>query len=129
MFMLSQARIHPCEQPDGHEVQHDGIDGVQQQIGQMVAERIEPPKEIIDAEGKPGQRVIVTHVECSEHPSNIRPVKTPVEWIFNNVPIVIPVDKLILQYRIKGDHSEDDEENRDSPLLKTSTPLKRRLPP
>jgi hypothetical protein len=81
---------------------------VQQKIGQMVADRIKAPEEVIDAEGEPGQRLIVTHVKCSEHPLNIRPAKTPVEWIFNNVPVVIPIDKPILQCRIKGDHSEDD---------------------
>ena len=63
----------------------------------------------------------------SEHPSNIRPVKTPVEWIFNDVLVVIPIDKLILQRRIKGGHGQDDDDDRDGPLQKTSTRPKRSL--
>ena len=114
--MTTQAGIHPCEQPHGHEVQHDGIDAVQQQIGQMVAHWIETPDEVIDAKGEPSQWLIVTHVKCSKHPLNIRPVKPPVEQIFNDVLVVIPINKLILGYRIKGGYGQDNDDDGDGPV-------------
>jgi hypothetical protein len=68
-------------------------------------------------------------VESRKHPAKVRPVKTAVEWIFQNALIIIPIDKSIFQGRVKSNDSDGDNENRDNPLAQITVRPARFLPP
>jgi hypothetical protein len=64
----------------------------------------------------------MAHVESREHPADIRPTKAAVMGIFHDVFIVIPVDKLVLQHRIKRSYGEDNDQDWERPLQKPQRP-------
>src|SRR5262245_31568087 len=78
----------------------------------MVAERLHSPKQIIQGEGHPTYRLVVTHVECTEHPANLRPAQTTIKRILYDGSVVVPVDKSILQNRQERRQAQEKDKSR-----------------
>ncbi len=75
-------------------------------IGQMIADGIHPPKKVVETEGNPAERLIMTLVKSGKHPAKLLPAKSAVMRIFHQKLIVVPPDKFVAQRRQKNDESQ-----------------------
>src|SRR5918996_4378105 len=86
-----------------------GSGRMQYEIGQMISNRIHSPKNIVQSQRHPRQWLIMAHVQGRKHPANVGPAEAAEVGIFDDVFIVIPIDKLVLQYRIKRGDGQDND--------------------
>jgi hypothetical protein len=61
----------------------------------MIAESIHAPQQIIQAECKPAERLVMTQVEGRKHPAQMRPGKTSEVLVFNESFQVVPIDEAV----------------------------------
>ena len=66
------------QEPEGHEVEDRRIGGVEEQAGQVIAEGLQAPEQVIHAEGHPGQGDVVAHVKGGPHPAEVGPAEPAV---------------------------------------------------
>ncbi len=94
----------------------------------MISERVHPPKNIIQSQGHPTQWLIMAHVESRKHPAEIRPAEAAIVGVFYDIFVVVPIDKAVLQRRIKRGRRQGNDDDRYSPLEKPSAGFKSSLP-
>jgi hypothetical protein len=71
-----------------------------------MAQGIQSPEGIVYGVRKPGEGMPVRGMECCEHPPHrLRPERLDIR-IFVHIPVIIPVDKIVLEYRKKYKDSE-----------------------
>src|SRR5688572_27198766 len=104
-----------CDEEKNH-----GSGRMQDETGQMISNRIHSPKNVVQSQCHPSKWLIMAHVEGRKHPANVGPAKAAEVRIFDDVFIVIPIDKFVLQYGVKGGDGEDNDDKRDSGLQKTA---------
>ena len=80
---------------------------MKENICQVIAKRIHTPDQIIQAERKPGERLVVTLVEGRKHPAQMRPGKTSEVLVFNESLQVVPIDEAVPQSRGKNDEGHE----------------------
>ena len=85
-----------AQQAHGDQVEDDGVGRVQQEVRQVIAERVEAPYKIVGAERDPGERGIVPEVKRREHPLELGPAEPAVGLIEQKVVLVVPVDEAVL---------------------------------
>src|SRR3989441_1100062 len=101
----------PCQEPTDDEEEDHRIRGVQEEIGQMIPDGIHAPEQVVQAEGHPGQRNIVAQVG-GPHPAEVGPPKPPVVMVVEEISLIVPVHKLVLEHWQEG--GEGDESNQRS---------------
>ncbi len=88
----------PGEESAGHGIEAERGGGVEEQAREVIALRVHAPHDIVGAEGEPGQRNVVTHVESREHPRELGDSQAAIARIIQEIDGVVPVDEAILQY-------------------------------
>jgi len=83
-----------CEKHD-----HKGVHGVENDVGQMIAQRVQSPDGIIKGIGYPCQRVPGTCPDCAEGPLDEVEGRGLQIGVCKDINIVIPIDKCIQQRR------------------------------
>src|SRR5437016_8594495 len=86
----------------------------------MIAEGHQAPKEVVQHEGHPGQGSVVTYVGRGPHPAEVGPTEAAVLRVLDEIVIVVPVHKLIVergQERNDGDESNQDWEKPEDPSV------------
>src|SRR5262249_19074919 len=94
--------------PKREEVEQNRIRRMQDKIGEMVAERVHAPYNVIEPQRHPGKRLVMTHEERGEHPAEISPTEAPEMGVFKVERVVVVIDEAVVEGRIK---SRDAEEN------------------
>ncbi len=111
---LGPADRQPQELPR-HEVEHDGGGGVQQHVGQVIAERVHPPEEVVEAEADPGERDPVSGQGGGEHPAEVRPAEAAECGIVDQVHRVVPVEEPVAEGGPERGHGRERHDHRPSP--------------
>src|ERR1051326_3051319 len=85
-------RKHVGQQPQREEVKQNRIRRVQDKIGEMVAERVHAPYNVIEPQRHPGERLVMPHKERREHPAEISPAEAAEIGVFEVEGIVVVID-------------------------------------
>ena len=102
-------------EPKDQEVERHRIRGMQQEAGEMVTEGVHAPDPVIQAQGHPRQRNIVTHMKCGPHPAEVCPRESPIVGVAEEVQLIVPDQKLVLQHREERSNSERGDQRRRKP--------------
>src|SRR3954466_606458 len=78
----------------------------------MITGRLHAPEEIIDAEGHPAERLIMTHIKCREHPFELRPAEPAIGQVFRHCGVIVPIDEIVPERGQKDRSGRDYDENR-----------------
>ena len=105
----------PCQKPTGYEEEDHRIRGVQEEIGQVVAAGVHAPEQVIQPEGHPRQRNVVTQLRGSPHPAEVGPAKPPVVRVLEEILVVVPVHKLVVERWQERGEGDDSDHHRDKP--------------
>ncbi len=103
---LARAR-RDAQQPQGHEVEGDRGGGVEQDVRQVIAERVHAPEPIVDPEGDPGDRDPVARERGGEHPAQVLPAEPPEIRVVDEIHGVVPVHELVPEGR--PEHRDRDQ--------------------
>src|SRR4030095_14602230 len=83
------------QQTQGNEIKEHRVGRMKENIRQMIAECIHTPQQIVQAECKPTERLIMTQVKGRKHPAQMRPGKTSEVLVFNESFQVVPIDEAV----------------------------------
>jgi hypothetical protein len=87
------------QQPEGHRVQDHGGGHVEEEAGQVIAERIEPPEVSVDLVGHPGDRHVVPEEPGRPGPAELRGPKPTKLEVAEEHPRVVPGDEPVCLLR------------------------------
>ena len=96
----------PGQQAPGEQEQHRRARQVEDEIRQMVPERVEPPERVVEAEGDPGQRLPVSHVEGGEHPADARRPEAPEHRVLEDVLLIVELDEAVAKRGQEGERGD-----------------------
>jgi hypothetical protein len=68
---------------------------MEEKVRQMITERLHTPQQIVQAEGNPAERLVMTLVKGSKHPEEMRPAKTSKVLVLDESLQVIPIDEAV----------------------------------
>jgi hypothetical protein len=100
------------KEPEAQEIERERGTGVEQEIGQVVAPRRHPPDRVIPAQGEPGQRHVVAHVEGGEHPRELPRTEAAIVRVLEEGVRIVPVDEF---RRERGQEDADGGSDHDRP--------------
>src|SRR5262245_55633791 len=104
------------EEATRHEVDEDGAGGVQEEVGEVIADRVHAPEEVIEAEGDPGQGHVVADVKGGEHPLELGPAEAAVGRVVEEVLAVVPAaHEVVAKGLLEGGEGGKGDDGRDQP--------------
>src|SRR5207244_5607263 len=78
------------------------------------AEWVHAPQQVVQAEGHPRQRNVVAQVR-GPHPAELRPAEPPIVRVVEEILIIVPVHKLVLERWQEGGEGDKRNHRRDQP--------------
>src|ERR1051326_1880294 len=96
-----------AQKGDGQEVEYYGVGGVPQQIDEVVAERIESPEVVIEAEGHPGDGDVAVEQVRGPHPVELLPAQAAVVRVVEKIDAVVPVHEVVAERGKERDEAEE----------------------
>ena len=90
---------------------------VEQEAGDVIADRVHPPEHVVGAEGEPGDRMVVAHLEGGEHPGELAPAKPPPAQMVEVVLVVIPAEEVAKDAGKERKEGQDRDEGRRPPPI------------
>ncbi len=97
-----QGRRHPSvqavDQPEGQQA----VEEMKDDVGQMIAERVQSEEVILDGEGELGQGFVSAQMGGGEDMEYVLPVQMPDLQVILDVQRVVPVDETVVQGGEKG---------------------------
>src|SRR6266852_4344195 len=94
-------RMRRLEESAPDEVEARGAGGVEEQVEQVVADRLESAQDVVEAEAHPGQWNPVAQHGAGPHPLELREAETVDTRVLDDRVIVVPVDEICLERREK----------------------------
>jgi len=91
---LGQAQT---EKTKRQQIEQSGVGGVEQDVRQVIAERIHSPDGVVEAEAEPRDGNPVAHDGAREGPADLLPAEAAIEGIVQEVAVVVPEDEAVLQ--------------------------------
>src|SRR5207253_3982075 len=88
-----------------YEEEDDRIGGVQEEARQMIPDGIQAPEQVVQAEGHPRQRNVMAPVR-GPHPAEVGPAKPPIVRVLEEIFVIVPAHKLVLQRWQEGSEGE-----------------------
>jgi hypothetical protein len=81
------------EQAHREPVDQHGAHGVEEHGGEVIARRVHAPDEIVQREGEPGDRDVVTHVHRGKDPGELGRTEAAVVRIVDEILPVVPAQE------------------------------------
>src|SRR2546430_3390148 len=104
-----------CQDPTDDEEEDHRICSVQEEIGQMVAEGVHAPEQVVQTEGHPRQRNVVAQVR-GPHPAEVSPAEPPIVRVVEEIRSIVPVHKLVLERGEEGSEGDKSNQQWDQPV-------------
>ena len=96
-----------CEQASGDEPEQGDIHGVDHHAGEVIAERIHAPQDVVQAPRQPRQRTPVAEERRREHPVQLRGAEAAIVDVPEEADVVVPVHELGAERRQEREEPED----------------------
>jgi hypothetical protein len=98
-----------------HEVEEGRVDGVQQQIHEVIAPGAHPAQDPVEAPGETRQRDVVAEGHAGEGPADLLEGEPAIRGILEEVHVVVPVEEGPGQGGQEGHRGQDGDGGRDQP--------------
>src|SRR2546430_9544948 len=106
----------PCQEPPDDEEEDHRIGGVQEEARQMIPDGIHAPEQVVQAEGHPRQRNVMAQVR-GPHPAELGPAKPPIVRVLEEIFVIVPAHKLVLQRWQEGSEGRESNHQWDHGVL------------
>ena len=103
------------EEAAGQIEEQHGVHRVDQDVDEVVSPRVHAAQDIVQAQGQPGHRDVVTHEGGPEHPADLGPAETAIVLVLDEVALVVPVEELAREARREGEDRDGDDNEEGGP--------------
>jgi hypothetical protein len=95
-----------AQQAQAQGVDERDVGGMQEEIAQVIAERVHAPQRVVDAVGEPGHRRPVPHDGACQHPAQLNGAESAVAGVRQEIAVVV-VDEPAVAERGREDEEGD----------------------
>src|ERR1700676_3913960 len=80
------------QQGQGQGIQDDGVEGIEDEAGEVVSPGLEVPEDVLDFQDYPGQGLVDADEEGGPGPADLGPAEATERKVLEEVLVVVPVD-------------------------------------